>query len=233
VVHRNLTPDRVVLTDHGGARTSARMVDFGLAHMGRTDLDTTAGARPSGTPGYMAPERIRGAPGDARSDVFSLGVLLFEMLTGDHPFRRGSAADTLSATLSQPVPPLNEVQPPVHTTPALTDVVRTATDPDPERRFKNGTELLLALRAARSTLAVPELAKERLRVDAGETVLPPLLLDRVEDPTPRPAPDRVAAPSRLGQPGCLVTVAAILLLMPVVGAATIALGMLVGLFLAQ
>ena len=108
IVHRDLKPGNVMLTDAG-----AKLLDFGLArrtapsdgHRGEeTTLEsalTEAGVR-LGTPAYMAPEQILGGSVDGRSDLFSFGILLTEMLTGAHPFGRGSAGDTMAAILRDP-----------------------------------------------------------------------------------------------------------------------------------
>ena len=108
IVHRDLKPGNVMLTDAG-----VKLLDFGLARRavaaddersGATTLEsglTEAGVR-LGTPAYMAPEQILGGSVDGRSDLFSFGILLTEMLTGVHPFVRGSAADTMAAILRDP-----------------------------------------------------------------------------------------------------------------------------------
>ena len=108
IVHRDLKPANVMI----GVDGHARLIDFGVAKLlepgsveRTTDLATRAG-RVVGTPAYMAPEQARGAAVDARADVFSFGLLLYELLTGRRPFDRGSWPDTLAAVLRDPVPPL-------------------------------------------------------------------------------------------------------------------------------
>ena len=108
IVHRDLKPANV-LVDTGG---HARLIDFGVAKLlepgsdeTTTDLATRAGHM-VGTPAYMAPEQARGAAVDARADVFSFGLMLYELLTGLRPFDRGSWPDTVAAVLRDPVPPL-------------------------------------------------------------------------------------------------------------------------------
>jgi len=105
IVHRDLKPDNILVTDEG----RVKILDFGLAHIeGRAALkesDTTQtvnGTEPGlvmGTVGYMSPEQARGRPLDARSDQFSLGVILYELATGKHPFKRESAPQTLAAII--------------------------------------------------------------------------------------------------------------------------------------
>jgi serine/threonine protein kinase/tetratricopeptide (TPR) repeat protein len=108
IVHRDLKPANVMV----GVDGHARLIDFGVAKLlepgsgeTTTDLATREGHM-VGTPAYMAPEQARGAAVDARADVFSFGLLLYELLSGRRPFDRGSWPDTVAAVLRDPVPPL-------------------------------------------------------------------------------------------------------------------------------
>jgi serine/threonine-protein kinase len=108
IVHRDVKPANVMIGPDG----HVKLIDFGLAKLlepasgeTRTDLATRAG-RVVGTPAYMAPEQARGAVVDARADIFSFGLLLYELLTGQRPFDRESWPDTIAAVLRDPVPPL-------------------------------------------------------------------------------------------------------------------------------
>ena len=105
IVHRDLKPSNVMITAGG----HVKVVDFGLARQIVQPTDgtsqeqtlsalTRAGATP-GTPGYMSPEQLRSEPADVRSDLFALGIVLFEMLAGAHPFRRNEAMETASASV--------------------------------------------------------------------------------------------------------------------------------------
>jgi serine/threonine protein kinase len=108
IVHRDLKPANVLIDTDG----HARLIDFGVAKLleagsgeTTTDVATRAG-RVVGTPAYMAPEQARGGAVDVRADVFSFGLLLYELLTAQRPFDRGSWPDTVAALLRDPVPPL-------------------------------------------------------------------------------------------------------------------------------
>ena len=104
IVHRDLKPSNFMLTDQG----HVKVMDFGMARRllrtegGGQDETLTAAGKVVGTVVYMAPEQLLGQEADARSDIFSFGVSLFELLTGEHPFRRARQADTIEAILHEP-----------------------------------------------------------------------------------------------------------------------------------
>ena len=138
VLHQDLKPENILLPDGGG---EAKVLDFGVVNVvpdapgGPEPIASepfliTAAGMIIGTPAYMAPEQLRGLPLDARCDIFSLGVVAFEMLTGELPFGRGSLADIVLAH-ARGVPAFR----PGTGLPAdLEHAVRTALDPDPDRR---------------------------------------------------------------------------------------------------
>jgi serine/threonine-protein kinase len=147
IVHRDLKPENIIRRDDG----AIKVLDFGLARTtsssGPTVTRLTVTGSVVGTPGYMAPEQLRGEPVDARADVFSFGVLMYELATGRHPFGGGDAGSMLAALLEgqTPMPGAPLV------TPEIDVVIRRCLRPRAEDRFASGVELLVALNAAART----------------------------------------------------------------------------------
>ena len=148
IVHRDLKPGNVFLHNVEGLGETVKILDFGLAKF----LDplphdkeglTRAGAV-YGTPAYMAPEQVAGQPADLRSDVYSAGILLFELLTGRRPFE-GSPDEMLRQHLVADVPALEAVRPDLVPLPALGALVRRALAKDPGNRFQDASAMLEAL----------------------------------------------------------------------------------------
>jgi tetratricopeptide (TPR) repeat protein len=139
IIHRDVKPSNVLITTEG----VAKLLDFGIAKVMGSDL-TREGSR-LGTAGYMSPEQTRGDAVDERTDVWSLGVLLYEMLTGRRPFDGASDAAVIHAIRHDDAPPLDSLVPEAPT--ELDGIVRACVARDPDARYGGMDELLADLLA--------------------------------------------------------------------------------------
>jgi serine/threonine-protein kinase len=144
LVHRDVSPQNILV----GVDGCSRITDFGVAHAA-SRLQNTRADRLKGKLAYMSPEQARAAEIDRRSDVFAMGIILWEVLAAKRLFRAETEAITLQKVTNEPIPRLSAVLPGVH--PALEQVCAKALERDPNRRYKSAAEMAEALeRAARA-----------------------------------------------------------------------------------
>jgi eukaryotic-like serine/threonine-protein kinase len=137
VIHRDLKPENIMVD----ANDHVKLVDFGIAaNVGSRRITFAKFSPTTGTPDYISPEQVKGKRGDARSDIYALGVMLYEMLTGKVPFT-GSNAFTImnDRLLNNPVPP-REIDPGI--SPHLQEIIYRAMERDPNKRYPNAHELI-------------------------------------------------------------------------------------------
>jgi Tol biopolymer transport system component len=155
VTHRDLKPENIFITKDG----RIKILDFGLAKLveaSAEDADGATLASPGtiagvvlGTPGYMAPEQVRGQRADARTDIFAFGAVLYEMLSGQRAFWHDTPVETMTAVLKEdPAEISDEIHP---VSPALDRIVRRCLEKSPEQRFQSARDLSFALGALSGT----------------------------------------------------------------------------------
>ncbi|MBO0858182.1 MAG: protein kinase [Chloracidobacterium sp.] len=150
IVHRDLKPDNIMIEEQADGQILAKVLDFGIAKIRETQADeegvNLTGASIIGSPAYMSPEQSLGKTLDARSDIYSLGIVLYEMLSGSTPFGKAPPGALMTHQINTPPPPLNVAHPEITAT--LESVVMKALAKDREARFASATQFAHALRKA-------------------------------------------------------------------------------------
>src|SRR5690606_35357047 len=182
VLHRDLKPSNILLDANG----DAYITDFGIARIisGATKQLTTSGV--VGTPAYMSPEQAQGKPLDARSDLYALGVVVFEMLTGRRPFEADTPYNVAVKHVTEPPPAPRTINPLL---PVLVDrVLLKALEKPCERRYSSASSLVAALRQA--------IEEGKASASATEPSPPPLLRE-ITAPRAQALPASIAPPANL------------------------------------
>jgi tRNA A-37 threonylcarbamoyl transferase component Bud32/Tfp pilus assembly protein PilF len=142
IIHRDIKPSNIMLLETGGMR-QIKIVDFGVAKMSDSSTLTQAGSS-LGTPSYMSPEQIEGKPIDGRSDIFSLGVVFYEMITGERPFKGENLASIIVKIIQAQPRKVSELKKDLP--PELENIILKMLEKDPEKRYQTGQDVLEALR---------------------------------------------------------------------------------------
>ena len=206
IIHRDLKPGNIMLDEEGNAYLS----DFGIARVLGSNL---TGSMIVGTPAYMSPEQANGLPVDGRTDIYSLGVMLFHLLTGQRPFQAETPMAVLLKHINEPMPSLADFRPGLPQT--LNAVIAKSTAKDPGDRYSSAAEMAEAY-----SVAVRGHAPEAEKATAPQMKAAPVI-PTVAAPTPtetarEAATDLIAAPKRRKLP-TVVKGVAVLLVVGVVG----------------
>jgi len=206
IVHRDLKPENIFLSKQGGIADYPKVLDFGLAKVTERQMQPgsiilTQEGMVFGTPEFMSPEQAQGKTLDARSDIYSLAVILYEVLTGKLPFSAKSPMEYIQKHVTEPIIPLSERVPDRRFPKELDDVLARALSKKPEQRYQTAAEFAEALRpfGGAAAQALPSLQPE------GASARPPV--PAMEERSNRPG----GAPEKSGGPGLLLGVAALCL----------------------
>jgi hypothetical protein len=184
VIHRDIKPANMMLTPTG----TVKLMDFGIARLVADERLTQTG-RTVGSLYYMSPEQIRGeATLDARADIYSFGIALYEMTTGRRPFEGDSAYSVMAAHLQQMPPPPVELDP--RLPPGLNEIILMAIAKEPAKRFQTAGAMRAALLRLRGGVAQPAAPKPAVAVAAAPAVPPQPAVAAAAAPTASPAPSR-------------------------------------------
>jgi tRNA A-37 threonylcarbamoyl transferase component Bud32 len=179
IIHRDLKPENIVLEPQRRGGDFVKVLDFGLAKL-RADSNpsVTSPGIVCGTPDYMAPEQGRGDPIDGRSDLYAVGVILFQMLTGRLPYEADSPTQVVMMHMTLPVPDPHKIAPERRIPDVLVDILMRAMSKDARQRYQDAGEFSDALRGALEQLQGPTAAgragvDERVTCVACQALVPP------------------------------------------------------------
>lgn len=173
IVHRDIKPSNILITDREIKPDSIKLVDFGIAKVlpeSESSIDhLTQTGELLGSPLYMSPEQCRGNEIDARTDLYALGCVMFEALSGKPPFQGKSAIETLMMHCSEPPPTLYEATGDAQLTEQLDAFIKRALAKDREERFGSAEEMEAALASIQRFLHLPKIARQRLNPSSSQT----------------------------------------------------------------
>ena len=195
VIHRDLKPGNILFDQYG----DAYLADFGIARLADSSA-TLTGTGLVGTPAYMSPEQIEGKELDGRTDIYALGIIVFEMLTGERPYQADTPAMLLVKQMTEPMPRVLDVKPDLPS--GCEDVITRATAKQPDARYDKASQLAdtltTALREEQRAVLAPTQPRETVSVPPKAPPEPaptPLDIDPLEpEPTPTPTKDDAVEP---------------------------------------
>lgn len=168
-VHRDLKPGNIMLITHDGQKDYVKVVDFGIAKLKEEVQRLTRMGEVWGSPVYMSPEQCMGSNLDSRSDVYSLGIVMYEALTGEVPFLGINYVDTMTKQISEQPPPFLQVRPDLNIPVRLEEIVMKALEKNPENRYQSTIHIRRDLEAAmRPSTAELSKPKNRAPVQSGK-----------------------------------------------------------------
>jgi hypothetical protein len=185
MIHRDLKPANVMITPQG----QPILMDFGIVKIVGGDTQTATGAM-IGTVAYMAPEQIRGERADHRTDIYALGVMLFEMVSGQRPFQGDSAPATMMMHLTEPIPDVRRLNSSVPA--ALVAVIEKAMAKAPDQRFQTAAEMAAALAAVAQGASPMVAGRESADAAATAVLAPPAAESHAITPPGAPATGSMA-----------------------------------------
>ncbi|MBX3275507.1 MAG: serine/threonine protein kinase [Sandaracinaceae bacterium] len=216
IVHRDLKPENIFLTSQGGIADFPKVLDFGLAKISERQmrpgsLILTQEGMVFGTPEFMSPEQARGETLDGRSDIYSLGVILYELVTGKLPFDAAQPMEYIQRHIKEPPIPLSERTPDRQFPPGLWEVLERALAKNLDARFQSAAELAQALKAVAEGTATPSTAP-RAPEDGGRLPSPPSAPPYEPAPSHYPTPAAAPSPAASSTPWLVLGLGAVLAL---------------------
>ncbi len=222
IIHRDLKPDNIFLTEMGGARDFTKVLDFGVAKMADSEAASTLTQTGMifGTPKYMSPEQAEGKTIDYRADIYAIGVVMYEMLTGRPPFLADTPIALLLKHISEAPAPFRKVRPDLNVAPELEAAVMKALEKSPDRRYREvgemGADLEQVLRIVETgAIRLPEASTQQVgparqvptEVNPGQRASPDLSPEDLRSPNQVPSglslnvPDIRRMPTEPAPPG--------------------------------
>ncbi len=206
IVHRDLKPDNVVLTERAGQKDWVEVLDFGIAKRSSehdpNEAKLTQQGMVLGTPPYMSPEQFTGQPIDSRSDIYALGVMAYEMLTGRLPWQANTAWEWASKHMTEPPTPLDSQPLGAHVPPAMRSAIQRALAKNKDERFGSVKEFFEAFsgkHGAEAALPAPIPGRAKTEIGAPMPMMggmggPAVTPGAFAAPAPGPGPGPAAVP---------------------------------------